>query len=495
MLSFFSFESFCWSLHLIRKSVEKFLQRDFFPSYRTSPSFSYTSFQTRSFPVQHPHGYPRSSQPPWYPTSPRGRAHLQSCPLCLRFQHSPSWWRGQIITLAQLSLPVSWLPRSTLLTLSGPRASSKETTLLPVSWPLRKVIMTKYAFVTSLHLPSLAHHPPQIAHVTLIISSGSPTKPHSHVAKTSLVPVYLALTWAIRQWVVMGKAHPPTQEALSTFAPSHKKLTTMYPTIANSIVQKFNNEIHSTSEEDTGHCFFVDPPGNNKMSTLCVSLLAIFPIPRRSNFCLNSPVEIKALTTDTNAALFKDTLMSKGTDDTDFIVDDPIFCLWTITAAGPHSYHLTAKSILEADFLSLPFKEHQSAALACGWLCIADRLFFTHREEKLKDIFNVNHQAAYTSKPDEEDFMVFSENFPTISGKTPSITSISLLSSLRQGNIQASINANHPFGSQKGHPPTSAASISNMPETSFFKKALSQVNRNGIPVSWNGLPSKVTLLL
>ena len=161
-----------------------------------------------------------------------------------------------------------------------------------------------------------------------------------------------------------------------------KKLTTMYPTIANYIVQKYNNEIHSTNEEDTGHCFFVDPPGNNKTSTLRVSLPAIFPISRGSNFCLDSPVEIKgALTTDANAALFKDTLMSKGTDDADFIVDDPIFCLWTIAAAGPHSYHLAAKSILETDFLSLPFKEHQSAALASGQLYIADRLFFTHGEE------------------------------------------------------------------------------------------------------------------
>ena len=270
-----------------------------------------------------------------------------------------------------------------------------------------------------------------------------------------------------------------------------KKLTTMYPTIANSIVQKYNNEIHSTNEEDTGHCFFVDPPGNNKTSTLRVSLPAIFPVPRGSNFCLNSPVEIKALTTDANAALFKDTLMSKGTDDADFIVDDPVFRLWTIAAAGPHGYHLAAKSILEADFLSLPFKEHQSAALACGRLCIADRLFFTHGEEKLKDLFNANHQAAYASTPDEEDFKDFFENFPIISGKTPSITSISLLSSPRQGNIQASTNANHPFGLQKGHPSTSAASVSNTQATSFFKKALSQVNGNGIPVSSNGLSSKV----
>ena len=66
---------------------------------------------------------------------------------------------------------------------------------------------------------------------------------------------------------------------LASWLPKIQSTKTVYPTIANSIVQKFNNEIHSTNEEDTGHCFFVDPPGNNKTSTLRVSLPAIFPIP------------------------------------------------------------------------------------------------------------------------------------------------------------------------------------------------------------------------
>ena len=68
---------------------------------------------------------------------------------------------------------------------------------------------------------------------------------------------------------------------------------------------------------------------------------------------------------------------------------DPIFRLWSIAASGPHSHHLTAKSVLEADFLSLPFIEHQSAALACGR--IADRLLNTHGDDSMVTVFKFNN--------------------------------------------------------------------------------------------------------
>lgn len=123
-----------------------------------------------------------------------------------------------------------------------------------------------------------------------------------------------------------------------------KKLTTLYPTIAKFIVQTYNNEIHSTNEEDTGHCIFVEPSGDNQKSTLRVSLPAIFPIPRGSNFCLNSPVEVTAITTNAQGAIFEATLLSKGTEDSAFLVNDPIFRLWTIAAAGQYGRHLAAAS-------------------------------------------------------------------------------------------------------------------------------------------------------